>query len=194
MSDETHGDAEAELARAFRRGDPEATREVRRRIERIVAFRGYHIPAEERRDLVQESATQIWQAVKSPGFDEGGGFWGLVEVVTARRSIDWLRRRRPETAEVSEARSGADGPLESALARERERLASAALARLGKPCRELIHLHVGLGKPYGELEGVFGKSAGALRVQMLRCIREARRILAELAAANGPDDSEASRS
>jgi DNA-directed RNA polymerase specialized sigma24 family protein len=109
MRDKTHRVGEAEVGRAFCRGRPEAVNEVRQRVERIVAFRGYRIPTEEKRDLVQEVMTQLWSAVNRADFDAGGGFWGFVEVVTARRCVDWLRRRRPETAMALEVEVAA-GP------------------------------------------------------------------------------------
>ena len=188
MTDRAQRDAEAEVGRAFRRREPRAAREVRERVERIVAFRGYRIPAEDRRDLVQEVMAQLWTSVNRAGFDTDLGFWGFVEVVAARRCIDWLRRRRPETVSAPEAEATEDGPLDSVLAKERARLAAAALARLSRPCRELIHLHVGLNKPYGELAKLTGMNAGALRVRMFRCMRQARRILAELTEAAARQD------
>ena len=183
MSDETNREAEAEAAvgRAFLGGAPAAASQVRRRVERIVAFRGYRIPAEEKKDLVQEVMTQLWSSVRRAGFDADRGFWGFVEVLAARRCIDWLRRRRPETAlpAAAEAEAAGDGPLDEVLARERARLAAAALDRLDEPCRELIRQHVGQDRSYSELAGLLGASEGALRIRMFRCIRRARRILAE---------------
>jgi hypothetical protein len=78
----------ARFVRRFVAGEPEATREALARIARMLAFRGYAIPAEERRDLAQEVATQVWLAAGRPEFDAERGFWGFVEVVAARRCID----------------------------------------------------------------------------------------------------------
>ncbi len=164
----------------FRRGDPEAVRAVRERVRRIVGFRGYRMTATDRQDVEQEVMTQIWQAANRAGFDAGNRFWGFVEVVTARRCIDWLRKKRFEQTEESDIADLRPGPQESTLRREEHRLAQTALAQLRKPCRDLIDQHVGEGKSYRQLAELLGKSEGALRVQMFRCIQEARKILDRL--------------
>lgn len=152
---------------------------MRQRVHAIVSFRGYGIPTEDRKDLEQEVMTQVWQAVNRSGFS-GDKFWGFVEVVGARRCIDWLRTRKRLVDLDEKAATTAPGPLGVTLDRERTELAHAALAQLAKPCRDLIYLHFALRKPYKELSGLLGKSEGALRVQLHRCVGEARRILAEL--------------
>lgn len=174
------------LARGFQRGEPWAVREVRGRVRRIVAHRGYRFGAEDRQDIVQETMTQIWQAANRSGFEAGARFWGYVEVVTARRCIDRVRsgRRRARFEQPLETAGSAavarTEPLREALRGERGRLASRALEQLGKPCRELIQLHAGMNRSYREISALLGRSEGALRVQMFRCVRKARRILAEL--------------
>lgn len=182
--------SEQDLARALLEGSPDAVQQIRQRVRKIVGFRGYRVPAEDRNDLEQEVMTQIWQAVNRSGFDGQKSFWGFVEVVAARRCIDWLRSRRREV-DLDENLAADDDSLDSAIAGERLRLARGALAQLGQPCRELVHLHVGLGKPYRELARLLGKSEGALRVQMHRCIREARRALAQLEQGQGSGDTSA---
>lgn len=173
------------LVQALRTGSPEAVAEVRERIGRIVRFRGYRIPKDEQKEIEQEIVVQVWQAVNRSSFDPQAGFWGFVEVVTVRRCIDWLRRRRPEStleADFSGPTDGRPGPLGTTLDHERTQLAYAALAQLGKPCRDLIYLHVGMGRSYKEIGTLLDKSEGALRVQMYRCVREARRIVEQLAS------------
>ena len=133
--------------------------------------------------------TQVWQAVNRTGFDPTLGFWKFVEVVTARRAIDWLRSRRPE-AELPAEIEAAGGPEASALARERTRLAHGALSQLGKPCRDLIYLRIGMNRSYRELSELLGRSEGALRVQMHRCVERARLILAEMTGEEGAGRSE----
>ena len=145
-----------------------------------MGFRGYRMPAADKKDLEQEIMTQLWQAVSRSSFDAGEQFWGFVEVVTARRCIDWARGRyvKGREVELDESQPAiGPGPLGTTLAQERLELAHAALAQLAKPCRDLIYLHVGLGKSYSELAEQFNKSEGALRVQMHRCIARARQLL-----------------
>ena len=171
-------------ARGLRRGRAAAVALVRGRVRGILAFKPYGIPVDERADLEQEVLTQIWQAVRRPGF-EPERFWGLVEVVTVRRSIDWLRTRRPtvpvdETvhAEALAPAAPAAGPLRRSLDRERDRRLALALAAAPEPCRELIRRRIGLDQSYPEISRRVGRSPGALRVQMYRCIQRLRDALA----------------
>lgn len=165
------------IARGLQRGEAWAIAEVEGRVGRILAFRGYRIPPQDREDLGQEVMTQVWQAVKRPGFDPGGGFLGFVELVTARRSVDWLRAQRQEAPLGEGVADSRATPAEETMDRERTRLAAAAVDGLEAPCRELIRLHVGLGKGYREISRLLGRSEGALRTQMHRCIQTARRLL-----------------
>jgi len=152
-------------------------------VRRILAFRRYGIPREDRFDLEQVILFQIWQAIRRPGF-ECSGFWGFVEVLASRRSIDWLRARKPDAGfePPPTLRDPAKGPLLLALDREEAELAQAALERLPEACQELIRLHIGSGRTYGEIAERLGRSEGALRVQMHRCIQHAHQILRDLLA------------
>jgi RNA polymerase sigma factor (sigma-70 family) len=173
----------AELcARRLRRGEPRAVDEVRSRVDRILAHRGLGMSQADRDDLRQEVMIQVWQAVNRPGFDPTAGFWGFVELVTARRCVDWLRRTARPEMEAAEPPGAVHVPSLALLGRERLRLASLALSALDAPCRELISLHLEDGKGYRELSEILGKSQGALRVQMYRCIRRARKLVDEMAA------------
>lgn len=174
-----------EWARSLRKGEPEAVREVRRRIARIVSYRGLGVAAADRGDLEQEIMIQVWQAANRPGFDVAAGFWGFVEVVTSRRCIDWLRSRRDwSSVDVDDLRSPDHGPFDEAVARDRQALASDILSRLGDECRQLIRLRLGEGVAYARVAEITGKSEGALRVQLHRCIGQARRIANKLTASS----------
>jgi RNA polymerase sigma-70 factor (ECF subfamily) len=147
-------------------------------VRRILTFRRLGIPREERRDLEQVIVVQLWEAVRRQGF-EGAGFWGLVETVAARRSIDWLRARRDEVDAdaLPEQPDPHHGPLRRVLDRERAERLEAILARLSPDCRELLRLHFMEGKPYAEIAAETGKSQGALRVQLHRCVKRAGGLL-----------------
>lgn len=168
------------VAHGFRAGDPAATEAVRRRVRKILSYRGYGMPREEQQDLEQEVMTQVWQASNRSGSDLGPGFWGFVEVVTARRSIDWLRTRRRHDELDPELADRGTTPLEQAISKEREQLVASTLERLPEPCRKLIFLHARLNKSYREISSIMNKSEGALRIQMHRCVRRAREIIEEL--------------
>jgi RNA polymerase sigma-70 factor (ECF subfamily) len=169
------------LAEDFRDGRPGAAAEIRARVRRIVSARPYGIPGSEQEDLVQEVMTQLWQAVRRPGFDLAREIWPFVEVLAARRSIDWLRAKRPTESLDSDLHGGSWEPLAAALEAEKRTLARQALAALSASCRELIRLHAGLGRSYAEIAAATGRPEGALRVQLFRCIRRAREALARLA-------------
>ena len=174
----------AHAARAFRRGDAKTVREVELRVRRILRFRGFRIPAEDRRDLRQEVMTQLWQAVHRSDFRPDLGFWGLVETVAGRRAIDWLRSRRP-VEESLEATDGARAPALEAPSTERSFDALTALRGVGEPCRRLIYLKIAAGLTYDEISPLAGKTPGALRVQMHRCLDKARQLLADREPADG---------
>ena len=164
----------------FRDGEPAITGEIRARVERILAFRGWGIPPEDRLDLQQKIMTELWQAVLRPEF-RSAGFWGLVEVVSSRRCVDWRRARRDERSldDIEEPLTPGPDALGSFLKKERLQRARRILAQLPPPCRELIRLNAWEGKSYREIAETLGTSEGTLRVQMFRCIRRARRLLAE---------------
>ncbi len=166
------------LQRRFKGGDGSATREVRARVRRILAYRGFGIGKEDRLDLEQTILLQLWQAVSEPGF-RGEGFLGLVEIVASRRCIDWFRARRPETALDLVPPIGVRDPDPQRMVLRREQIehVRAAVEQLPQACLELIRLHVSEGKPYAEIAAIVGRSEGALRVQMHRCIRKAHSLL-----------------
>jgi len=175
----------------FAAGDPTATDKVRARVRRIVAFRGYGIPREDRVDLEQSVMLQLYEGVTRPDF-ETAGFWGFVEVVTSRRCIDWFRTRKPaESLEFPTlVADPGPGPLAKVLGKERERLAQWALAQLSPDCRELIDLHYRRRLPYSEIAVMLGKSEGSLRVRMHRCIQRASRALLEVSNRGSSEKNE----
>lgn len=181
------------LARRLKLGRPEAVQEVRRRVQRIVAYSGLAIPRQERDDLEQEVMADIWRAVNGPRFDFSAGFWGFVEVVTSRRSIDWLRSRRDKITLAEELESPAQGPLGDALEQERAELASEVLAALDSRCRELIGLRLRDELSYAEIARALGESEGTLRVQLYRCVGRARQLVKRIDRARATDRGEASR-
>ena len=62
-------------ARGFRRGKPASVQIVQERVRKIIAYRGYSIPQDQRADLQQEILAQLWSATRKPQFDESGGFF-----------------------------------------------------------------------------------------------------------------------
>lgn len=187
------GPSPEQWARRLQQGDATAVHEVRRRVGRILEFRGLAIPAQERGDLEQEVMTEVWQAVHRSGFDPTGGFWGFVEVLTSRRSIDWLRTRRENLSLPEEAVSSEGGPLGNTLRRERVALAARVLSELGIECQNLIASRLRDDLSYREIAQATGKSESALRVQLYRCIEQARKVWGRVAKGGGHDREEDGR-
>lgn len=173
-------------ARRLQRGDPPAVQEARKRVGKILAHGALQIPPQDRDDLAQEVMTEIWQAVNRSRFDFSSGFWGFVEVVTARRCIDWLRSRKEQVPIPDGLGSPAPGPLKRALARERSGMASEVLAALHPRCQQLVSLRLRDELSYKEIAEVTGTSEGTARVQFYRCIRGASRLLKRIAEAKQP--------
>lgn len=194
MALDREGDTAAESAPArssedwglrFRRGDPEAVGTVRERVGKILAYKGLGIGHRERDDLQQEVLAELWQAVNRTGFDFTAGFWGFVEVVTARRCIDWLRTKR-ETEPIDETyRDSGKGPLRATLDHEKSELVRRALSELDESDRELILMRLRDDLSYAEISEQTGKTAGALRIQMYRSVQKAGKILERLAPERG---------
>jgi RNA polymerase sigma factor (sigma-70 family) len=183
MSDRTRtprvpSDQVATTVSLFRKGDRAATRQIRHRVHRILAFRGYGIAAQDRMDLEQRIMIELWQAVSRSGF-EAAGFWGFAEVVASRRCIDWHRARREATTleKVDEPCDPQMSPQGRVLEKERIELARAVLDQLPSGCRELIRLHASENKTYREIAEILGGSETALRVRLHRCIKRAQVIL-----------------
>lgn len=175
------------IAKGFCLGSTHEVEIVKRRVHRVVAYRGYGIPETERQDVEQEILAQLWSSTKRPEFDFRSGFWGFVELVATRRCIDWRRvhskrRHSPLETDPPDSRKNV---LQESLSAERLRLVSMALEKLGNPCRQLIKLHFSQRAPYRELAQRFGKSEGALRMQMVRCIRSIRGLLVKLEQSSG---------
>ena len=166
-----------EWGRGLRRGDPDAVQHVRERVRRILAHGRLGIPADARDDLEQEVMAELWRAVNRAGFDFTAGFWGFVEVVTSRRCIDWLRSRRAHPEMPEAVRDHGGSPLDLVLASERSAIAAQVLQELDPECREIIVMRLRDGLSYRSIADTLGKSEGAVRVQMHRCVRHAQRLM-----------------
>lgn len=176
---------DSDLARRFAAGDEIAAGQVAARVDRILSFRGFGVPAEERRDLRQDVVIQVLQAVRRERFEFNQGFWGFVETVASRRIIDWLRARRPLVALDEGAAALSDRSLaadEALAAREQVALGRAVLARLDERCRDLMARYVRREQGYRVLAEDLGVSEGALRVQLHRCVKQARALVREMAS------------
>lgn len=179
--DPTGSASTGSVLQGFRSGDSRAVDEVEERVRRIVSYRGYGIPIEQQEELCQDALIQIWQAVNKDGFDAERGFWGFVQVVSARRCIDWRRKKREARSEagISLLPDPRRGPFRRLVAGERDKAVRGVLDELGAACRQVIDLRVAGDKSYSEIAEITGRSEQALRAQMYRCIKKARQIIGE---------------
>jgi RNA polymerase sigma factor (sigma-70 family) len=153
---------------------------VRERVRRILAHRRLGIPHDDRDDLEQEVMAELWRAVNRAGFDFEAGFWAFVEIVTSRRCIDWLRSRRRFVPVAADVRDSAASPLDRAVDAERATLAHQVLEALDPECRKVVTMRLHEGMSYRSIAEVLGKSEGAVRVQMYRCVRHAQRLMGQI--------------
>lgn len=174
------------LARDLVAGEPSRVRQVRRLVQKVVRFRGYYIPADERADVVQEVMLEVWRSVSVAGAGAPKNLEALVRSIAYRRCVDWLRRRRAAQAIVHLPEEPARRPDAAYLDAEQRRLGSLILERVRPSCRELFRLHAVLQLSYRQIGERLGRSEGALRTQMSECLKEAREIHRRLVAAPGP--------
>lgn len=165
---------------AFLAGEPSAVAQVSDWARGVIAGRGYYVPLSEQEDLLQETVVQVYRAASAPDFALRQTAAAFVRCVAHRRCVDWLRCRRFERALHPESVSMADGPDRALLEGEKTERETGVLAMLGEPCRRLIHLRVGEGLPYRAIARRLGRSEGAVRNQMYKCLRKARRLMEDL--------------
>lgn len=163
--------------RRLKRGEAAAVQQVRKRVVKIIAFQKLRIPAQDREDLEQEVMTEVWQAVNRNSFDFTAGFWGFVEIVASRRCIDWLRKKKEHLPLLEGLRDTQGNPFEKLLDGERSAIVARVLDALEPTCRELFVMRFQEGMRYGEISENLGKTEGALRVQMHRCVQRAQEVL-----------------
>jgi len=160
---------------------------VRDRIRKILRYRGLKIPAHDREDIEQEVMTEVWRAVSRDSFDFTAGFWGFVEIVTSRRCIDWLRKKKEHVPLVESLRDERESPYERVFSGERTAIASKVFQGMDPRCREIFVMRFQKGMQYGEISKRLGKREGAVRVQMHRCVKRAREVFQSIDLAKSKD-------
>ena len=171
------GNLQDQDLRRFLRADPEALSRVGNLVAKILASRGYYIPHGERQDLQQETILQLWRVVSHTGFELTGRFEAFVRTLTHRRCVDWIRRRRPEDPIDEDFPDATQDQDQRVYARERILLGRQVVDEIRSSCQELFHLHAGSGLTYREIARRQRRSEVAIRVQMSKCLKEARKIL-----------------
>jgi RNA polymerase sigma factor (sigma-70 family) len=174
-----HGRAErnqTSLDRRFSQGDPAAVATVATLVGRVVKYRGYYIPFDERPDVIQETILNLVSAVKERSFADDEDFNAFIRTVAYRRCIDWTRRAT-HRARIDPMLVQRIQPDDVLLTEERRDLAVEIFSELKQPCRELLALRVGRGLTYGQISQLLDRREGALRTQFYYCLKQARAIL-----------------
>ena len=149
-------------------------------VTRVVRFRGYYVPHNDRSDLVQEALVDVIRETRRRAFESDEEFLGFVKTVAYRRCVDWVRKRRSST-HLRLSLATVPTPADELLERERQQLGVAVVKRMHEKCRTLFALHAGMGMTYGEISQVLGRSEGALRTQMYECLKAAKRMAERVA-------------
>jgi RNA polymerase sigma factor (sigma-70 family) len=176
----------------FCQGYREAIKQVTAIVNSVVNHRGYYIPIDERCDIVQDAMLDLFRQADANKFATENEFCGFVRVIAHRRCVDWMRakRKREDIRLESVSPNRPDGQL---LAKERQLLGSAVLARLKKNCRDLFALHAGLGMTYGQIAEQAGRTEGALRTQAYECLKQAKLTFQRLVKKRPPTPHQAQR-
>jgi RNA polymerase sigma-70 factor (ECF subfamily) len=170
--------SEADILSRFLAGEPAACRRVEDWVRRVVAFKGYYIPADDRDDVVQDCLKSLWGALSPADRPPPDSFSGFVRRVAHRRCVDWLRALRP-TTELSE--SVADprpDPYEQLLREDPAARVRWLLQNLDARCRELFRLHYLEKMGFREIAERLGTQESTQRVHMHNCTRRARGLAA----------------
>ena len=171
--------AEADPFRRFRRGEPEMAARAAGNVRRIINSRAYVIPERDRPDIVQQTMLDVWRVLADDN-DVTGDFDGLVCRIAHRRCVDWVRRRRT-TVDLDDVHPSDSGdPEVTAHRTEQVRLGRRILARLSSSCAELIRLRLFEDESYSRIAGREGRSEGAVRNQMYKCLNRARKVHQEI--------------
>jgi len=164
----------------FLDGEPEAISRIAAIARRVVDARAYRIPEADRQDLVQESLVHLCRACGRPGFRVEDSLEGLVRAIAYRRCVDWMRRVRPTVEFNPDTADRSRGPESELADKETVERGRRIIERLGEKCREIIRMRAIDGLSYRQVAERLGRSEGAARNMMYRCLQEARRILQSL--------------
>jgi len=180
MSDIDGKSGESGPDRVLRYLDGNAYVYARTQAALIARCGGYDIPSSEQADIVQTVLYEACQAVARPDFKLRKEFGHFIRTLAHRRCIDWWRRNRPNVPMELDRPSLSPLPDEKILANERLALATEIVNQLPPTCRELIEKHIFAGLPYAEIAATTGRTEGALRVEMCKCLEKARQLARRL--------------
>lgn len=166
------------LLRRFLTGEPAACRLIERWAWEIVYFKHFHVPRDEREDVVQETIADVWRAASRGDFTLRAGLRAFVRKVAAARCIDRLRRLRPLVPLDDATPDPGPSPYDVLIADDAGAQVRWALQNVSPPCREVIRLHFFDGLAYAEIAARLGRAEATLRVRVFHCMKAVRRLIA----------------
>jgi RNA polymerase sigma-70 factor (ECF subfamily) len=170
--------SDRDVLQGFLNGEAAASRRVEGWVRRVVQFRGYFIPADERDDVVQEALASVWRTLSRAESQLPDNFGGFVRRVAHRRCVDWMRNLRP-TIELTDAVADPrPNPYDDLLNKDPVARVRWLLHALDPRCRELFRMHHLEHIKFREIAARLGTAEATQRVHMLNCVRKARELLA----------------
>jgi RNA polymerase sigma factor (sigma-70 family) len=162
------------LAERFAASDPAAVDHARALVRGVVRYRGYHVPLDQRTELIQNVLTRVARALSES--ERPARFDAFVRATAHERCVEWLRRLEAPSSKHPSLPDQVDSPHDSMSLEERQRICD-AVAELRGPHREVIGLHHGFGLPFAEIAARVARSEDMVRTQMVECIAQVRAFL-----------------
>lgn len=156
--------------------DGDAYLHARTQAALVIRSRRYRIRVSDQADLIQTVLAEACEAMAGPEFTFQKSIGAFIRTLAHRRCIDWVRRNRPNSPLEIDRPSLSPLPDEKIIANERAVLATEILSQLSPTCRELIQKHIFQGLSYAEIAAGTGRTEGALRVEMHKCLGKAREL------------------
>ena len=161
--------------------DTEAFEEILRKYERLIYHiaRRYFQNPEDAMDASQEAAIKIYNGIPRLTLPEGGNLKAWICTVTANVCLDALRKRRPQTTELTEHTPTAPLPSaeENAAANERVSEILNAIKNLPDDHRMIIILRDMQGLSYEELAAALKLSPGTVKSRLSRARGALKKLL-----------------
>src|SRR6185503_19146969 len=137
-------------------------------------------------DFAQEAMVKSIESIRSFRGTSYPEFRSWCITIARRIASDHYRRTSQkklsilDPAEIQALREAAanEGSVAGALSADATR-AAAVIEKLGNPCRQLLTLHYLHGLDYADIAAITGKKYDAVRVAILRCRHEARKLFEE---------------
>ena len=149
------------------------------RYEKLIYFiaRRYFATAEDAQDASQDAAVKIYNGLKGMSIPEGGSLKAWICTVTARTCLDQLRKRRPETTELTEETFTAslESAEETVTSNERVQEILNAIQTLPEHYRMVVILRDMQGLTYEEVAEALKISVGTVKSRISRARQELRK-------------------